>query len=164
MDALLSQNDRMEALSRAYVSAIAAHAGYTVGNAQPDRDSVDIILNAGGVMRPAIGVQLKATTTVSVVSGEFSFPLPVKNYNDLRVPTQSPRILVVLALPGNDDEWLTHRIDKLIMKRCAYWKSLFGMPETNNIRTVSVNVDAAQIFDVAALVSLMQKSRNGESL
>ncbi len=53
----------MEALSRAYVSAIAAHAGYTVGRPEPDRDSVDLSLSAGGAMRPQIDIQLKATTT-----------------------------------------------------------------------------------------------------
>src|SRR5438034_11405107 len=101
MDALLTNNDRMEALSRVYVSAIAARAGYTVGHAEPDRDSVDLFLNAGGAMRPQIGVQLKATATIPQDVADFSFPLPIKNYDDLRIATQSPRILIILALPAD---------------------------------------------------------------
>src|SRR2546423_2935769 len=154
----------MEALSRAYVSAIAAHAGYTVGRPEPDRDSVDLSLSAGGAMRHQIDIQLKATTTAPESVDEFTFPLPVKNYNDLRIQTQTPRILVVLALPNDDREWLNHTITHLIMKRCAYWKSLSGMPETKNTTTISIPINSTQVFDVPTLVALMQKSRTGQRL
>lgn len=47
-DALLTQNDRAEALSRAYVSAVAAMAGYTISAPDFDRDSIDVVIGAGG--------------------------------------------------------------------------------------------------------------------
>lgn len=154
----------MEALSRAYVGAVAARAGYIVGHAEPDRDSVDLFLQAGGKMRPQIGAQLKATTAVLEGVSNFNFPLKLKNYNDLRVATQSPRILVVLTLPKDDKEWLEHDVSRLVLKRCAYWTSLLGMPDTTNSETVSIPVDTARVFDPSALTSLMEKSRNGVPL
>lgn len=159
MDALLSANDQMEALSRSYVGAITARAGYAVGHAEPDRDSVDLFLQAGGTMRPQIGVQLKATATVVIGQPQFTFALKIKNYNDLRVATQSPRILVVLAMPKNDADWLDHSIERLMLRRCAFWKSLLGMPETGNENTVSITIDTRQVFDVPAITTLMQRSR-----
>ncbi len=160
-DALLTKNDRMEALSSAYVGAIAAHAGYVVSNGNYDRDSIDLVIEAGAAMRPNIGVQLKATAKVAANTTGFSFPLPVKNYNDLRIVTQAPRILVVFAMPKTETSWLNHKPQRLILKRCAYWTSLLGMPPTTNTDTVSVPIDTAKVFDCLTLSALMEKSRNG---
>ena len=89
----------MEQLSRAYVAAIAAHAGYVTATNDLDRDSIDVTIRAGDLMRPAIDIQLKATGRIPAKAAAFSFPLSIKNYNDLRIRTQTPRILVVLAMP-----------------------------------------------------------------
>lgn len=64
-DNLLTGTDREEALSRAYVQAVAAGAGYVVATMDFDRDGVDVEIKAGGAMRPSIGLQLKATTNLS---------------------------------------------------------------------------------------------------
>jgi hypothetical protein len=60
-DALLSTQDRQEALSRAYAHAIAAGAGYVTYVPDYDRDSIDLGFIAAGKMRPNLHVQLKAT-------------------------------------------------------------------------------------------------------
>jgi hypothetical protein len=163
-DALLTPNDQMEALSRAYVSAIAARAGYVMGEPRPDRDSVDCTLSAGGEMRPQIGAQLKATAGAPKGASAFPYALKIKNYNDLRVPTQSPRILIVLALPKSADDWLHHSVDELILRRCAFWKSLLGEPALDNTTSVTVSIDTARAFDVQTLTTLMEKSRQGVPL
>jgi hypothetical protein len=163
-DAFLHPNDQMEALSRAYVAAIAAKAGYAMSSPDFDRDSIDVMVFAKGAMRPQIGIQLKATTTVSPDATGFSFPLPIKTYNDLRIRTQIPRILVVLALPDDSSEWLEHQAYHLLMRRCAYWTSILGSPETANVATVSISIDISKRFDVDTLISLMQKSRDGAPL
>lgn len=160
-DALLSKNDRMEALSRAYVGAVAAHAGYVVSQGDFDRDSIDLTIEAGADARPKIGVQLKATAGVKASATNFSFALPVKNYNDLRVVTQTPRILVVLAMPKPEGSWLNHKPQRLMLKRCAYWSSLLGSPATTNTDTVSVPIDTSKVLDVPTLIALMDKSRKG---
>ena len=61
-DALLSGNDREEALSWAYVRAVAAFAGYTLSAPDYDRDGIDLRIHAGGELSPSVGLQLKATT------------------------------------------------------------------------------------------------------
>lgn len=158
---LLLKPDRMEALSRAYVSAIAASAGYSMGHIEPDRDSLDALILAKGEMRPQIGLQLKATSGIAVTNGPFTFVLSVKNYEDLRVKTQSPRLLIVVSMPVNEADWLHHHADHLILRRCAYWKSLLGEPQTSNTSTVSVAMHTSQVFDAPTLTSLMDKSRAG---
>ena len=60
-DTLLTIPDQEEALSRAYAYAIAAGAGYITGDYDLDRDGVDFRIQAGGPMRPALELQLKAT-------------------------------------------------------------------------------------------------------
>jgi hypothetical protein len=60
-DKLLTDNDREEGLSRAYVQAIAAMAGYMIAEFEPDRDGTDVQIRAGGSMRPSLDIQLKAT-------------------------------------------------------------------------------------------------------
>ena len=60
-DALLTSNDEEEALSRVYVQAVAARAGYVTSKCDLDRDGVDLRIHAGGDMRPALDLQLKAT-------------------------------------------------------------------------------------------------------
>jgi hypothetical protein len=161
-DALLSDDDVESALSIAYVQAIAAQAGYTCGEPPgPDRDSIDIQIAAGGAMRPKIDLQLKASIRLSGTDGAFSYPLKVKNYNDLRSETQTPRLLLVLDLPRERDEWLHVSVDELIIRRAAYWVSLRGQSETKNSTSVTIFIPKANIFDVAALSRSMDQSRAG---
>ena len=61
VDTLLSKADKEEELSRIYARAVAAGAGYVTSVPEYDRDGVDLQIRAGGHMRPAIDLQLKAT-------------------------------------------------------------------------------------------------------
>jgi len=158
-DALLTRNDRMEALSRVYLAAIAAQAGYVTSTPDLDRDSIDVMISAGDSMRPSIGVQLKATTRILAKAASASFPLPIKNYNDLRIETQTPRILVVLAMPAKEASWINYNVQRLILRRCAFWTSLRGMGTTTNAESVSVRLDLTQTLTVESLHILMDKSR-----
>ena len=47
-DPLLARTDREEAISRAYVYALAAAAGYVIAEMDFDRDGVDLQVRAGG--------------------------------------------------------------------------------------------------------------------
>ena len=77
-DRLLGDADEKEALSRAYVQTIAAWAGFTTAVYDFDRDGVDMRVQAGGALRPAIELQLKATTTLgSPQQGFFRYRLNV---------------------------------------------------------------------------------------
>lgn len=161
-DQILTTADREEALSRAYLQAVAASAGYVVATDDFDRDGIDCTIRAGGQMRPALGIQLKATMKLGEPhEGEYRYPLKRRNDDLLREPTQTPRVLVVLALPEDQTDWLTITEDELVLRRCAYWVSLTDLPDTENRESVTVSLPAHQRFDVAALCDLMDQSRRG---
>jgi Domain of unknown function (DUF4365) len=161
-DQLLTDTDSESALSIAYVYAVAAGAGYNCGEpAGPDRDSIDIQIAAGGGMRPKLDIQLKATTKLKKTSSNYSFPLKKKNYDDLRVETQTPRILVILDLPIEHEKWLQIGDDKLTISRYAYWVSLSGKPDSDNETSVTISIPVSNRFDVESLKRLMEQSRKG---
>ena len=160
--ALLTREDREEALSRVYARAVAAGAGYVTAECDFDRDGVDLQIRAGGAMRPAIDLQLKATVNLSDSGdGHCRFALKQRNYDLLRVATLIPRLLVVLELPRDEDRWITITADELILRRRAYWLNLKGSEETENRSTVTVRIPVTNVFDVESLRSLMDQSRRG---
>ena len=161
-DALLSSADRMEALSLAYARAVAARVGYAISVPDPDRDGVDLRIQAGGAMRPAIDFQVKATGSLGAPKdGRRSYPLKRRNYDLLRVDTQTPRLLVVLDLPRDEEMWMTLTDDNLILRRRAYWLNLRGWDETANQASVTVHLPIINLFNVVALRELMGQSRQG---
>ncbi len=161
---LLTGADQKEALSRVYVKALAARAGYSTSVPEPDRDSVDLRMQAGGAGRPALDLQLKATTGFAEPQGGLlPFRLSIKNYNDLRVLTQTPRLLVVLELPTDESRWVAVTPEDLVLRRRAYWLSLQqGHDEVTGQQTVTVHIPEQNVFDVKALLALMERSRMGE--
>ncbi len=161
-EAILLPADRKEALSRAYVAAVAAGAGYTLALQDFDRDGVDVQIRAGGAMRPSLDIQLKATVRLSEGrEGGFRYPLPRRNYDLLREPTLVPRILVVLDLPRDEGRWIDISANNLTMRRCAYWTGIAGFPETANEETVTVALEKRNRFDIENLKDLMERARQG---
>ncbi len=161
-DALLTTRDKEECLSLAYAHAVAAQAGYVTAVYDKDRDGIDMRVQAGGYMRPALELQLKATVNLGGPrDGFFHFRLPARNYELLRIPAQTPRLLVVLDLPRNEDQWMTITNEELVMRRRAYWLNLSGVDETENQETVTVRIPVQNVFDVDSLHSLMEQSKGG---
>jgi len=162
-DALLTGPDQQEALSRVYARAVAARAGYTTADHDFDRDGIDLRIQAGGAMRPALELQLKATTNLGQRRGRYyHFPLKVRNYDCLREDTQTPRILVVLALPKNQDQWMTITEEELVLRGQAFWLNLRGSEETTNRSTTTVKIPCKNRFHAESLHVLMQQSREGK--
>ena len=161
----MEENDRKERFSLAYIRAVAAHAGYQVSERPPpDKDSIDGDLISREGRQPQIAFQAKATARDVLRADNLVFPLPLKNYDDLRADTWAPRLLIVVLLPTNVEEWLVHSEDELRLRHCGYWFSLKGMPATTNTSTVSVNIPRAQVFDTAQLRVLMGRADRGEPL
>jgi hypothetical protein len=161
MPTTMSINDRKDLFSRAYVRAVASVAGYTATVPELDRDSVDLQLagvGGGGTIRsPYLDLQLKCTGAEELSPTDFPLPLKIKNYDDLRATDLAvPRILVVVVVPPDIDDWLAVSEDQMIVRNCGYWHSLHGEPESENATTVTVRIDRERIFDVAGLQTLMQ--------
>ena len=83
-------------MSRAYAYAVAARAGYSTAMYAEDRDGIDFRIQAGGGMRPALDLQLKATFNLGRLRMGASAPLNRRNYDLLRIEAQTPRLLMVL--------------------------------------------------------------------
>lgn len=163
VDSLLTEPDRKEALSRVYVKAVAASAGYSTANSSVDRDSIDLRIQAGGDMRPALDLQLKATTNLEKTSGgHVKFPLKRKNYDDLRAVAQTPRLLVVLELPSKESEWITITPDELILRHRAYWLSLYGYEAKRNTTSITLHIPERNRFNTDSLHALMEQSKKGK--
>ena len=161
-DNILTSADRKEALSRVYVAAVAASAGYTLAKQDFDRDGVDVQIRAGGAMCPSLDIQLKASARLGEGrEEEFRYPLPCRNYDLLRKQTLVPRILVVLDLPKEESRWVTISTEELVMKRCAYWANIKGFPETSNKETVTIPINKQNSFNSDSLKELMNKTRTG---
>jgi hypothetical protein len=89
--------------------------------------------------------------------------LSIKNYGDLCVETQTPRLLVLFELPKDESRWMTVTPEELILRRRAYWLSLQqGHQGHTDQQTVTVHVPEANVFNVEALQKLMEQSRRGE--
>ncbi len=174
---MLSQQDIEEQLSYAYLHAVASKAGVgcqTTGRSF-DNAGIDVMLNTcrdfgsdAKLTDLTIHVQLKATTKQPTQNkeGKLSYFLPkIEQYNALRRETCLPPILlVVMFLPENNEEWLKHTKEELILKRCAYWVSLMGAPESTNTSGQTIYLPMYQVFDPEGLMRLFSRIAKQEEL
>ena len=156
-----------EQFSRAYVQAVAACAGFTWSVPSVDDDSVDISLHqtgGGGTIRsPRLDTQLKCSAGERPADDTFSHWLKLKNYDDLRDETVLvPRILIVVRVPDQVEDWLAHSESELALRRCGYWLSLRGMSATSNPTGQTVYLPRGQAFNVDSLRRIMDRIGRGE--
>jgi hypothetical protein len=169
---MLTRNQIESELSLAYLHAVAANEGFAVDVPHIDSDSVDAEICAKGKLdvtskkqSPKIQVQLKATiNALANINGDIAYPLPIKNYDDLRADTVLPRLLIILVLPQQQADWLIHHPDELILKKCAYYVNLKGLPASMNAGHETVYVPTANMLTPAALKDLMIKASKLEDL
>jgi hypothetical protein len=152
-------NAQKDHFSRAVVRAVAATAGIKATVPELDEDSEDVTFTAPSTDEAPsrkLDAQLKFSENIRPQDGAFSFPLEVKNYNDLRWPDSEryvPIILIVVHVPADPAEWMISDPDRIVLKRCAYWVSLAGAPATENTSSVSVRISTEQVFAPASLTA-----------
>lgn len=157
-------NTRKERFSLAYINGVATYADCEVLEPRVDRGSVDGILKRTTIGE-ILGFQAKATSRhiVSRDGRQLNFPLPMRDYDNLRTAV-TPFILIVVLLPEDETEWLAQTHDELCLRYCAYWLSLAGRPEVTNINNVTVHVPVANVFGSHQLTELMDRAARGETL
>lgn len=152
-------NAQKDHFSRAVVRAVAAAAAIKCDVPSHDEDSIDFELVAPDahptVPGRRLSIQAKSGQNCAPQNGTISYPLPIKNYNDLRGTAYVPRILVVVHVPSDPAEWIASDPERMVFRRCAYWTTLAGEPETTNTSTVTVTIPSDQVFDVDALEGCM---------
>lgn len=157
-------NQMKSRLSLAYIEAVASQAGYQVVEIKIDNDSVDGTLIANFGRRPRIEFQAKSTARDLARNGVIHYPLPIKNYNELRIESIIPRILIVMLMPDAPDDWIGQTDDALCIRHCAYWTSILGAPYSPNTDSVTVYLPMANMFDRDRLVSMMQRAERREAI
>ncbi|WP_313605217.1 DUF4365 domain-containing protein [Rhizobium sp.] len=166
MARLTSQNIESE-LSYAYLHAIASACGMAceICGRHEDNAGADARIiawspfeNGGYRTEIELKVQLKATIkTPAIIDDCFSYSFQgISRYDDLRKDSQTvPRILVVLFLPKEPEQWIEHGEDALLLRKCAYWVSLRGAGESANETSQTVYIPRSQRFDVPGLNKLI---------
>ena len=156
-------------LSYAYLHAVASHAGMACKCATrlADNNGIDADLvgwgpfpNGGYLTEVDLKIQLKATIKNPADDGTYlSYWLDkLSRYDDLRAETVSiPRLLVVLFLPEDREDWIEHSSEALTLKKCAYWVSLRGAPDSQNESGVTIKIPKEQAFSTSSLQNIASR-------
>jgi len=71
----------------------------------------------------------------------------------------------VLVLPTEENEWVHHSAESLILRRCAYWESLRGRdPIEGSEASTTIHIPKANIFSPSTLQRLMEQVSREEVL
>jgi hypothetical protein len=174
--ALLPPIEIESELSYAYLHAVAANSGMSCESNGRHADNMGIDATIRVAERFSINslltdfsieVQLKATIA-NAESREGRIPYVLKGierYDKLRKTTVNPpKILVVLFLPREQSDWINVTTDHLLVRKCAWWVSLRGAPESNNTASVTVYLPEDQHYNSNNLRTLMARLSMGEEL
>ena len=158
---------QQEQFSNAYLRIVATIAGCKLSKPDVDDDSVDFNIQGKGFTgtysRPQLDVQLKChMSDTSVGSKGLSYPLKLKNYNDLRITDiLVPRILVLVVVPKDISDWLGQSDNETLLKYCSYWTSIRGQSEVSNKTKVSVHLSQEKRLTAAGLRTLLEIVASG---
>jgi len=153
-------NAQKQEFSVAWLTAVAAAAGFSLIRPAVDDDSVDAVVFTGKsqyTARPEIHVQLKASAMDAMHADGLHFALPQKNYDDLCRPTLVPHILVVLRVPSEPSAWLIQNEVDMLLRHCAWWTTLRGMPANANATSTTVVLPRERVLTPQSLVALMAR-------
>jgi hypothetical protein len=162
----MDSGKQKELFNAAYVVAMAAQAGFNIKEMKVDDDSVDITICGKGfrgkIRNPQVELQLKCIARRELISGEvIKFPLPIKNYDDLRGNLLSPRYLVVMLVPSFDDDWIIYHDHSMALNNTCHWVSIKDHPDRENKSSVTVDVPLSQRLTACGLKHMLEKASNG---
>ncbi len=148
------------------VYAIASRAGCAICLRNVDDDSIDLSLASRLFPRkPVLDVQLKCTGQDVLSNGYATLRLSRKNYDDLRyADVLVPRILILVLVPNELNDWIEQTEDQLILRRCGYWMSIAGAPPSENSSGENVRIPQTNTFNTDSLTALMQSINDGVAL
>ncbi len=161
---LLSISDRQDLYSVSYVRAIVAAAGFNFSKSELDRNSDDLFIEHLQhedfvPAYPRLMLQIKCTYAHNVhPDNTIHYPLPVRNYNHLRLDRIEPRILVLVHVPRPEHQyepWIECMDQHTVMRYRAYWKLLMGADPTENQDNVTIKVPVQNRFDIDSVRFLM---------
>lgn len=169
-----TQQLRMEDMSEAYLRALCAANGYTIDKRGHDNDGVDVglicsdkVADDSVLESTELKIQLKSSyaNITPHEDGSITYKLEVKNYKSLiSTKRMIPLILVVFHMPREEAQWIEQTTDWLKIKKCAYWVSLKGRADTDNIESISIRIPAENLLTKDSLKEIMRKISRMEEL
>ncbi|MFJ2632733.1 DUF4365 domain-containing protein [Streptomyces sp. NPDC087422] len=162
----------MEQLQEGYVASVAATAGCAMEHVRRDIYGMDALLvrpaSETGKQEVSVFAQLKNTTTIlpDPAKASFSYQFKKREYFDrLAMDRRDPQaILIVMATSYRQAEWTNASHERLEVKHCCYWLSLKGENARAGVESPTVRIPTKNIFDAAALTTILDKLDRGESL
>jgi hypothetical protein len=151
----LPLTERKGSLGVIYLRAVVAVAGYGATVPGSDYDSIDLSVCSKQGKRHRLEFQVKCTAQAVLAGPDFGFELSKKNYDDLRIDTIVPRLLFVLTVPENHEQWLKQNRRRMHLRNCGYWLSLKGSPDRANTTSVTVRIPTSNVLTPEALTTLM---------
>jgi len=166
---MMTPQHRQEALSLAYVTAVAARAGMTFSLPSHDygtdlwlhevEEDDDERMQTGWGYR----IQLKSTTIATLEPNAVVYDVDRRTYEMLRGGRQlNPILLVVYVMPPNEADWLDQNETRLELRSCAYWISLHDQPATTNTTSVRVRIPRTNQFTPDAAMRIMKLIRQNK--
>ena len=156
-----------ERLSLSFVSSIVSHSGYIIDEPKIDVGSVDATIRAKGfedreIRDPWVAIQLKSTTNCEIIKNNIRYDLKTSNYKDL-IATNigNIRLLLLVVFPKAFQDSLVMKMDECILRKCCYWKSLYGLPNTSNTSKVRVTIPLENVFNKKSLDNIFEIASKG---
>jgi hypothetical protein len=170
----LTRQHCQEDLCLAYISAVAAKAGFNCGRPSGHDYGIDVEISyvvQVGNKRVNLGhnlhIQAKASQNfrTSVEENCIVYDLDVEAYNMLILENRgTPAILVLYCMPTDENEWVSVDEQYTTLKHCGYWISLRGRDASTNNRTQSIKIPKVQMFTESSLKDIMERIKSGERL
>jgi Domain of unknown function (DUF4365) len=169
---LITKQHRQEDLCIAYVQAVVSGAGMILDLVRRDYGIdgwISRIVNKNGRLVPSSGlplrVQLKSSAHASFDNDHLKYALNERNYDILSDKKATlPSVLVLLLLPTHEEEWIEQDDERLILRKCAFWQSLRGLPETKNDSRVTISIPRKNLWNAENLLGIMNRIEQGDLL
>jgi Domain of unknown function (DUF4365) len=168
---VLTDQHIAEALSRAYVRAIAGRAGLNLAIREYDYgvdgsfDEVVVRGNRRVESGFSLSFQLKSSTQWQLDATDAIYDLEAKTYNDLilrrSMRAATPCILILLALPPDATQWLICEESELRLQGACYWEYLSGSLSENR-QSVRIRIPRSQRLTPESLLTLIENVKTGE--
>ncbi|SRR5260370_5166091 len=162
----MTDQHKEEALSKAFVQAIAARAGANESCRIFDYGidgSFHQVANIGGKRiecGATIHFQLKASKNCIRDETEIIYDLNAEAYNrlvEIRKYSTVPCILIILFLPTNPNEWFEICEEYLQLRNCCYWMYWRFTTISSNSQSVRIRIPRSQHFTPETINMLFQQ-------
>jgi hypothetical protein len=148
-----------EWFSRAFVQSVASACGVAPDVKPIDSNQMDVIIQTWGAYEGkirTIALQLKSTYAPKFVENDayIAHDLPGERYNQLLLPSDVRRFLVIIAVPRPPQPVISLDCDVVHLQAAAWWGKVAGEP-TDPQKDKRVKLPTSQRFDADGLKTML---------